>query len=293
MNIKDTEIIMNILKDQQEPVERRDLKLMTGLLENEDFNNAIAYLESKGQLVIIKRKKIALPSAANCIAATIVRYSRGFAFAHPEDEDMPDIYINTSCLKTALPGDRVMLKNIRDTETGLSGEVDKVLEKGSRIITGTIEREKGAKGRKGKAYVLPDNLFSYRLRIVQGGELKSRNGDKVKAAISYNQKEKRVYARVIRIYGNAGSAKICADAIIDANGIPNKFTVAVKHEAALKAAEPITDEEIAKRLDLRDEAIFTIDGEDAKDLDDAISVKKLEKGWELGVHIAAVSHYVT
>ena len=111
--------------------------------------------------------------------------------------------------------------------------------------------------------------------------------------IEYDQKERLIKARVIHIYGRADSAKICSDAIIDANGIPSKFSVPVKHEAALKAAEPITDEEIAKRLDLRDEPIFTIDGADAKDLDDAISVKKLEKGWELGVHIADVSHYVT
>lgn len=267
-----------------------ELLIESGILETEHFNRAVSLLESEGEIIIIKRKKIALPYQAGYLRAVIVRHNKSFLFAEPESKEIDDIYIHAADSKGAMPGDTVMLKNISMTGRGPSAAVDKILVKGSRIITGVVEREKG---RAGKAYVMPDNNFAYRVRIVKGGELKSKNGDKVKAAISYDQKERLIKARVIHIYGCADSAKICSDAIIDANGIPSKFSVPVKHEAALKAAEPITDEEIAKRLDLRDEPIFTIDGADAKDLDDAISVKKLEKGWELGVHIADVSHYVT
>ena len=267
-----------------------ELLIESGILETEHFNRAVSLLESEGEIIIIKRKKIALPYQAGYLRAVIVRHNKSFLFAEPESKEIDDIYIHAADSKGAMPGDTVMLKNISMTVRGPSAAVDKILVKGSRIITGVVEREKG---RAGKAYVMPDNNFAYRVRIVKGGELKSKNGDKVKAAISYDQKERLIKARVIHIYGRADSAKICSDAIIDANGIPSKFSVPVKHEAALKAAEPITDEEIAKRLDLRDEPIFTIDGADAKDLDDAISVKKLEKGWELGVHIADVSHYVT
>ena len=289
MNKEDNEIILDILRQKTEPVERTELMIESGILEQEHFNNAISYLDSKGEIVVIKRKKIALPEIAGYVRATVVRSNKWFSFAHPED-DSEDIFIHTAYSKGSMPGDRVMLKNVRAEEKGPSGEVDKILEKGSRIITGVVEREKG---KAGKAYVMPDSGFAFRLRIVKGGDLKSKNGDKVKAAIAYDQKEKRIYARVIHIYGRADSARVCADAIIDANGIPVKFPVVVKHEAALKAAEPITQEEISRRLDLRDEPIFTIDGADAKDLDDAISVKKLDSGWELGVHIADVSHYVT
>lgn len=290
MNKQDNEIILETLKEQKEPVLRRDLQIMTGLLETEDFNNAISFLESKGKIVILKRKKIALPQTVGYKTATISRQSKAFSFAHSQTEGEEDIYIPSSSAKGSMPGDVVMLKNIYSTEKGPAGEVYKILEKGSGVVTGTIERERG---KKGKAYILPDSGFSYRIGIVKGGELKSKNGDKVKAAISYDKKEKRVRARVIKIYGNSSSAKICSDAIIDNCGIPSKFSVAVKHEAALKAAMQITDDEISKRLDLREEPIFTIDGEDAKDLDDAVSVKKLDNGWELGVHIADVSHYVT
>ncbi len=288
MRYEDNELILELLSHYSEPVERTELLLQSGM-DPEHFNNAVSYLDSKGQLVIIKRKKLALPDIAGCVRATVVRVNRWFLFAHPEDEDMSDIFIHAGSSKGAMPGDLVMLKNITDGEKGLSAEVDKILEKGSRIITGVVEREKG---KKGQAHVMPDNGFAYHLRIVPGGELKSKNGDKVKAAILYDPKDKRIKARVIHIYGRADSAKICSDAIIDAAGIPVKFSVPVKHEAAKRAAEPITQEEIARRLDLRNEAIFTIDGADAKDLDDAISVKKTDNGWELGVHIADVSHYV-
>ena len=290
MKQEDNEKLLTLLQGQEEPMDCLDLMRLTGW-EPQRFNNAVAYLESKGEIVsVVRRKKIALAETAGYYKATIVRQNRWFLFAHPFAEGMEDVFIHASVSKGAMPGDVVLLKRIEESEKGLSGEVDKILEKGSRIITGVIEREKG---KKGKAYVLPDTGFAYHLSIVPGGELKSKDGDKVKAAVSYHPKEKKVYARAIHIYGRADSAKICSDAIIDAAGIPTKFSVPVKHEAALKAAEPITEQEIARRLDLRDEPIFTIDGADAKDLDDAISVKKTEKGWELGVHIADVAHYVT
>lgn len=289
MNKEDNQLVLQYLRQQTEPVSRTDVLLACGL-EPEGLNNAVAYLENAGELIVLKRKMLAVPETAGCIRATILRQNRGFSFAKPETPGAEDLYIHAHDSKGAMPGDMVLLWHVRQGEKGPSAEVFKLITKGSRIITGVIEREKG---RKGQAYVLPDNGFGYHLHIVPGGELKSKNGDKVKAAISYNPREKRVEARVLHIYGRAESARVCSDAIIDAAGIPSKFSVPVKHEAALKAAEPITEDEIARRLDLRREAILTIDGADAKDLDDAISVRRTDNGWQLGVHIADVSHYVT
>lgn len=290
MRQEDNEQLLTLLRDQAEPMDCRELMRQLEW-DPQRFNNAVAYLESQGEVVsVVRKKKIATAETAGYYKAVVLRQNRGFLFAKPLDASLADVFIHASSSKGAMPGDMVLLKHLTESEKGLSGEVDKILEKGTRIITGTIERERG---RKGQAYIQPDTGFSYHLRIVPGGELKSKDGDKVKAAVAYHPKEKRVYARVIHIYGRANSAKICSDAIIDAAGIPTKFSVPVKHEAALKAAEPITEQELSRRLDLRNEPIFTIDGADAKDLDDAISVKKTDKGWLLGVHIADVSHYVT
>ena len=289
MNNEVNELILKALGEQSEPVERRDLLIFSGVLEIEEFNNALSYLEGIGK-IIVDRKKVGLPETMGRLTAVIVRQGRGFLFAQPDRDDIEDIFIHEKYTKGAVPGDKVMLKNITAGAKGFSAEVDKIIEKGSRIITGTVERPKIKAGR---AYIMPDSMYSHHLRIVKGGELKSKEGDKVKAAVFYDQKEKRVYARVIKIYGKGDSARVCADAIIDSYGIPVRFPVPVKHEAAIAAARPVTGAELEGRLDLTDESIFTIDGADAKDLDDAISVKKLEKGWELGVHIADVSHYVT
>ncbi len=289
MNNEVNELILKALGEQSEPVERRDLLIFSGVLEIEEFNNALSYLEGIGK-IIVDRKKVGLPETMGRLTAVIVRQGRGFLFAQPDRDDIEDIFIHEKYTKGAVPGDKVMLKNITAGAKGFSAEVDKIIEKGSRIITGTVERPKIKAGR---AYIMPDSMYSHHLRIVKGGELKSKEGDKVKAAVFYDQKEKRVYARVIKIYGKGDSARVCADAIIDSYGIPVRFPVPVKHEAAIAAARPVTGAELEGRLDLTDEPIFTIDGADAKDLDDAISVKKLEKGWELGVHIADVSHYVT
>lgn len=289
MNKEVNEIVLSTLERFNEPIERRDLQIECGALENEEFNNALSYLEKRG-LIIINRKKVGLPRTMGCAAATIVRASRGFSFAAPEEEGLDDIFIHAAATKGAMPGDRVMIKNITLGGKGPSGEVDKILEHGERIITGTVELPDR---RNGKTYIMPDSGFAFHLQIPKGGSLKSKPGEKVKASVYYDQKERRIYARVIKIYGRAESAKICSDAIIDSYGIPTKFPVPVKHEAAMAAAQPITEEEMARRLDLTAEPIFTIDGADAKDLDDAISVKRIEGGWELGVHIADVSHYVT
>ncbi len=290
MKTEDNELILKILEEQGEPVERKELLRLSGLDAN-SFNNAVSLLEATGEAVRLGGKKmLALPSQAGYVRATVVRLNKSFLFAEPEDTIKEDIFVSASDSRGAMPGDRVMLRDITASEKGFSGKVDKILQKGSRIITGMFTRERG---RASQAHVLPDSGIGYSLRVVKGGELKAKNGDKVKAAVSYDPKTGHITARVIHIYGRADSAKICSDAIIDSCGIPSKFSVAVKHQAALKAAEPITEQEISRRLDLRDEAIFTIDGADAKDLDDAISVKRLDNGYELGVHIADVSHYVT
>ncbi len=287
MNTEVNEMVLSALEEQTEPVERRDLQIISGIPEIEEFNNALSYLESRGKIVI-NRKKVGLPRVMGYVTATIVRQAKSFSFAEPHDPDMEDVYIHAPSTKGAMPGDTVLLKNITESSRGLSGEVDKILEKGKRVITGTIERMHNT----GTAYLIADNGFAQALKIVQGGELKSKNGDKVKASVFYDNNKKGVFARVIKIYGSGNSAKVCSDAIIDSYGIPTKFPVPVKHEAAMMAAQRITEEETAKRTDFTADPVFTIDGADAKDLDDAICVKKLEKGWELQVHIADVSHYV-
>ena len=114
MNKEDNQLIMDILNQQSEPLDRKELWLMSKM-DTEEFNNAVSFLESKGDIVTLKEgktKKIALPKDIGYLKATIVRHSGGFCFAHPEDESIADVFIHGTDDKGAMPGDLVLLKNI-------------------------------------------------------------------------------------------------------------------------------------------------------------------------------------
>ena len=121
----------------------------------------------------------------------------------------------------------------------------------------------------------------------------AKNGDKVMASLEQDYRGDWAYASVKKVFGSGRTARVCADAIVEQYGIPHVFPQEVLDEAEHVGNEPISDEEYAKRLDLRGEPIFTIDGADTKDIDDAVSIAKTDRCYKLGVHIADVSHYVT
>ncbi len=285
MKLKTKDIVITTLQRENREISRYELFKLSNISDKASYNLAISELQEDGDIILIKNKNVVLSEAMGYVKATILRSSRYFSFARPADGS-PDIFIPCEKMKDAIPGDVVLLQDIRQEEKGPSGGVFRIVKKGDRLITGMVERYKS------KLSVIADGGFGYSIPIVRGGELRSRDGDKVRAALMYDQHERKLYCRVLSIYGKANSAKICADAIIDRYGIPSEFSKGLRAEAKRVSEEPITAEEIAKRRDLRDEAILTIDSADAKDLDDAISVKKTENGWTLGVHIADVSHYV-
>lgn len=285
MKLKTKDIVITTLQRENREISRDELFKLSNISDKASYNLAISELQEDGDIILIKNKNVVLSEAMGYVKATILRSSRYFSFARPADGS-PDIFIPCEKMKDAIPGDVVLLKDIRQEEKGPSGGVFRIVKKGDRLITGMVERYKS------KLSVIADGGFGYSIPIVRGGELRSRDGDKVRAALMYDQHERKLYCRVLSIYGKANSAKICADAIIDRYGIPSEFSKGLRAEAKRVSEEPITAEEIAKRRDLRDEAILTIDSADAKDLDDAISVKKTENGWTLGVHIADVSHYI-
>ena len=120
----------------------------------------------------------------------------------------------------------------------------------------------------------------------------AKDMDKVLIAPKQDSRGDWTQAEIQSVFGTGERARVCADAIIVRCGIPTEFPPEVLAEAEEISKMTVTPEDIAQRLDLRDEPIFTIDSADAKDLDDAICVHKTENGYKLGVHIADVSHYV-
>lgn len=277
--------VLRVVTESRDAVEPDEVFQAVKAKDREAFTNSVKQLQQDGKLLITKKGKLVSPKASGLTPARIISQSKNFSFARPLDGG-EDIYIADANRKKAMLGDIVMLHKLRNSSKGLDGAVERIIVRGSRMITGTVSRSRTC------CELIPDSNFRFNITIEKGATLGARNGDKVQVVLSIRPRTNQLSARVVKIYGRASSAKICADAIIDANAIPTKFPADVEVVARRLAARGISPEERSQRLDLRDQLIFTVDGADAKDLDDAVSVEKTASGWRLGVYIADVSHYV-
>ncbi len=283
------EIKSKILKHMQhspQSITSRGLIKKLNIKDSKDFYRALNQLKQEGHVSVDKKHRIRLVEKKETVKARIVSLSKGFAFARPADGG-EDMFIHADNLKSAFIGDTVELSHVKQSPKGLSADVDAISEKSSRTITGTLSR--GA----GLCELIPDDAIRYHIPVEKGAMMNAKDGDKVQAEIHRTLHTSMLSARIVKVYGKSSSAKICSDAIIDQNGIRTKFSDEVLAEAKRISTQTITEQDLKGRLDLRDTSICTIDGADAKDLDDAISVSKTKAGFKLGVHIADVSHYVT
>lgn len=217
------------------------------------------------------------------------RHERGFGFVIVEDQE-DDIYIAKEDSKDAFSGDRVLVK-LKKKSNGArqEGIILKVIEHKKDTLVGTFQKNKNF------GFVIPDDKKLCRdIFISKKNFGKARNNHKVLVQITkYPQKGKKAEGKILEVIGNVNEAGIDMLSLIKDYDLPYRFPKDVVKEAQ-KIGDKINPNDIAGRVDLRGKYdIFTIDGEDAKDLDDAVCVQKLENGnYKLDVHIADVSHYV-
>lgn len=263
----------------------RQLLKKTGVLDKLAFYDALRSLKDRRMILLDREHNAKLIPVGEDVEATLVSLSKNFGFARP-DSGGDDIFIHGSALQGALVGDKIIVGDIRKDDRGPSGCVRRIVEHKPAQTTGTVSiTDEGIE-------FIPDNAIRYNLRMRERDLNGAKNGDKVMASLEQDYRGDWAYASVKKVFGSGRTARVCADAIVEQYGIPHVFPQEVLDEAERVGNEPISDEEYAKRLDLRGEPIFTIDSKDAKDLDDAISVKRTDFGYTLGVHIADVSHYV-
>lgn len=263
----------------------RQLLKKAGVLDKLAFYDALRSLKDRRMILLDREHNAKLIPVGEDVEATLVSLSKNFGFARP-DGGGDDIFIHGSALQGALVGDKIIVGDIRKDDRGPSGRVRRIVEHKPAQTTGTVSiTDEGIE-------LIPDNAIRYNLRMRERDLNGAKNGDKVMASLEQDYRGDWAYASVKKVFGSGRTARVCADAIVEQYGIPHVFPQEVLDEAEHVGNEPISDEEYAKRLDLRGEPIFTIDSKDAKDLDDAISVKRTDFGYTLGVHIADVSHYV-
>lgn len=236
MTITIKEKITEALENYRDAAEPLELFRALGLNDKDQFAAAVQELEQEGVLVATKKGRLLSVKSAGLTPAQMISQSKGFSFARPL-EGGEDIYVAQEDRKRAMLGDTVLLRDIRDSGKGLSGRVEKIIRKGNRLFTGTVVR-------RGRDLELElDGAFRYQVPVEKKGSLHGKNGDKVQAILSYGPRSGKLTARILKVYGKAASAKVCADAIIDANGIPKKFKKETLREAEKLSREPITPAE--------------------------------------------------
>ena len=251
---------------------------------------ALNELEMSGELVRTRKDRFGLPEKMNLVRGTIQMHKKGFAFLIPDDEAETDIYIHHSDLATAMNKDKVLVRLERGGSGGQrpEGKVIRILSRANEQIVGTFESNHSFGFVIADDKRIPNDIF-----VPKEGVNGAVTGHKVLVEIlRYPEGRRSAEGKVVKILGHENDPGIDILSIIYKHGLLIDFPEEVLEEAR-NVPEEVSEAEIAERRDLREETIVTIDGEDAKDLDDAISVKRLENGnYKLGVYIADVSYYI-
>ena len=270
------------------PVSRADLASKCRGKGQAAYLRALKKLISEG-VIAERRTGYAMAAAAGMIRAVISRISRTYGFAKPEAGGQ-EIFIAGRDLKGACAGDLVLLMPTGMRDGTPEASVQTIIAPAAVQIAGMLVEDEGM------LRLLPDTLCKQTLEIENAADWTAHIGDKVLATVT--KRGARHSEHTVRVdvsLGSAETARACAEALVIVSGVPTDFPPDVLAEAERLEKTGIPEEELRGRLDLREpeDIIFTIDGWDAKDLDDAISIARTDTGYRLGVHIADVSHYVT
>ena len=290
MKIRET--ILAFMEEQAyKPMNIKELKQVFGVTKHEykDFEKMLKDMEKDGQIVKTRTEHYGIPARMGLVVGKLQGHQKGYGFVIPEEE-REDIFIPASSMNGAMHTDRVLAKITKESANGkrCEGEIIRILERGNKTVIGIYEDSKNF------GFVVSDDKKIYQdIFIPKGDKNGAKTGQVVIAEIvTYPEKRRNPEGRVIEILGNKEDKGIDILTIIKKNKLPEEFPPKVQSYAD-NISEAIPEEEYKRRKDLRDLTIVTIDGEDAKDLDDAISLERLPNGnYYLGVHIADVSHYV-
>ena len=283
--------ILDLMSDDDYvPMKAKEIAMIMRVPKNEyhNFLEVIGKLELELKIEKNRKNRYKL-SDKTYYEGYYRKNQKGFGFVRIEDRE-DEIYVSKENSLNALNGDHVLIEII-DEENKIKsaeGKVVRILKHEKDTLVGTFQYNKNF------GFVIPDDKnFGTDIFISKKNFGKARNNHKVLVKIiKYPEKGKKAEGKIIEVLGNVNEAGVDMLSIIKEHNLPARFPEKVVEEAK-KCGDKVSEKDIKNRRDFRSENIFTIDGEDAKDLDDAVRVEKLENGnYKLEVHIADVSNYV-
>lgn len=298
-------LIAHLAHDRYNPVPIVELIRDLGISdeEHDDFERAVEALARAGVVVLDGGNKVRLPQMPEEITGRFRKNPRGFGFVIPEKSYREgDLFIPPDAVGDALTGDTVraaVSRSYRGGDREVAGQIVEVLSRKRAGFTGELAQ------RGSMWLVYPDGREMTQPIVVQDPAVKNaRSGDKVSVEITrYPEGSALAEGVIVKVLGEAGLPDVETQATIEAYGLPGEFpkecvdqarkaTLRFDEEVALAAKKGGGGYKKHERVDLTGEFICTIDPPDAKDYDDAISIRRTADGWDLGVHIADVAHFI-
>ena len=291
----DRDALLRLIRDKvHHPATARELAQLLRVPRDErsTFKRQIRALAKSGDLLQIRGNRYGLPQEMNLVVGRLTTNPSGFGFVVPEGAQRgagTDVYIPASNLTEAMHGDRVVARVERETPKGLEGRIIRILERSQETLVGRYEVDDSGLG-----YVVPfDRRVLRDVHVPSGRSSSAEPGEMVLVEITqWPTATRGPVGSVVEVLGHVDEPGVDTQIIIRKYQIPDRHSEEAIEEAK-KLGGVVRDRDIRGRTDFRPVVTVTIDGEHARDFDDAITIEKLKNGhYWLGVHIADVSHYV-
>ena len=286
--------ILEFMKnDDYKPLTVSEIEEAFELVEADDFRDLVKTLvkmEAQGHIVRSRSNRYGLPDRMNLLRGRFIGNAKGFGFVAPEEQGMDDIFIPPNEINGALNGDTVLVRILKESSGDRrEGTITKIVERSKTTFVGTFQANKGY-----GFVVTDDKKLNMDIFIAKEDSLGAVDGHKVVVEVTqWPDATKSASGMVTKILGHKNDPGVDILSILYKYEIPPEFPEEVV-QAAIDVPDEISEKDIIGRRDLRNEVIVTIDGSDAKDLDDAVTVlKNADCTYKLCVHIADVSYYVT
>ncbi|MCR3921815.1 MAG: ribonuclease R [Firmicutes bacterium] len=253
------------------------------------FHTLLTEMEQEGKIIKTRYDRYGVPEKMDLVVGRLQGNQAGFGFIIPDNPLLTDVFVPANQMNGAMHGDRIVARTVKGGKgRNNEGEIIRILKRRSNLVVGRYEA--------GKQYgfVVPDDQRISQDVFIPKGEAKTlKNGMKVQIEITrWPEQRRNPEGKIVDILGYPGDKGVDTLTIIKKFELPEEFPPEVLNELK-KYSRDLSEADLAGRRDLRNLVMVTIDGADAKDLDDAVSLHRNEKGnWQLGVHIADVGHYV-